>query len=114
MRASTSTNPARVPILAAVMGDFLNHLRDEAVQLADSDLPSQEEVRSVVGALANRLERLEQEVVGEVKPAPAAPEPHVPTELEKAEQELQAAQARVAALQAGDGVQGGSPAAPSA
>jgi hypothetical protein len=62
------------------MGELLQLLRDEAVNLADSELPSVEELRPVVGAIVNRLQRLEQEVVGELKPAPApAPAVEQPT-----------------------------------
>lgn len=81
------------------MSDLLQLLRDEAVTLVESDLPSSEELRSVVGALVNRVERFETQVVGELKPAPAVPEPSVPTELEQAQSELAAAQAKVAALE---------------
>jgi hypothetical protein len=52
---------------------LLELLRDEAVSLADAELPSLEELRPLVGAVVNRLERLEQELVGELKPAPVKP-----------------------------------------
>ena len=52
------------------MTDLLNLLRDEAVTLGESLLPSSDEVRPIVGALVNRLERLEKQVVGELVPAP--------------------------------------------
>jgi len=54
-----------------VSESLLQLLRDEAVTLAETQLPGIEELRPLVGAVVKRLERLEQEVVGELKPAPA-------------------------------------------
>lgn len=52
------------------VSELLNLLRDEAGNLLEADLPSGEELRSIVGAVIQRLERLETDLVGEVKPAP--------------------------------------------
>jgi hypothetical protein len=51
--------------------DLLTLLRDEAVTLGESLIPTQEETRAIVGALTQRLGRLEQQVLGELAPAPA-------------------------------------------
>lgn len=89
----------------ATMTNFLNLLRDEAAKLVDSDLPSNEEVRSVLGAVANRLARLEEKVVGELLPAPAPPaaaEPATtaPVDAASAQAAVQAAQDAQAAAEA--------------
>lgn len=53
------------------MPNLLTLLRDEAVSLVESELPSSEETRAIVGTLVKRLERLETQVLGELLPAPA-------------------------------------------
>ena len=52
------------------MADLLTLLRDEAGTLLEAALPSPDETRSLLAALVNRVERLELDVVGELKPAP--------------------------------------------
>lgn len=94
------------------MTDFTDVLRAEAAQLADQYLPSADEVRGFVGALANHVVALEdklRQALGDTTPAPAAtrapaaasaPDPH-DVELEQARAELEAAQAKVAQLTQG-------------
>lgn len=83
---------------------ILDQLREAAGQLAESDLPSPEELRSVVGALGQRLEAFEQKVLDGlgVDSKPAAPAPAEDAakaaQLQAAQAELEAAQARVAEL----------------
>ncbi|HET9721115.1 MAG TPA: hypothetical protein VFP55_13625 [Solirubrobacteraceae bacterium] len=52
------------------MTDLLNLLRDEANQLLEHELPTVNELRPIVGALAARLGRLEEKLVGDLEPAP--------------------------------------------
>lgn len=72
------------------MSDLLNVLREEALKLVESDLPSAEELQPVVGALIARVDQLEQHVLAKLEaavdgktvplpaptsaPSPAAPE----------------------------------------
>ena len=83
------------------MANLIDLIGEEAVTLADQDLPSSEQVRSYLGALIKRVGRLEQKVTGsdELEPAPAVEPPKQPTPLEQAENELAAAQAKVKALE---------------
>jgi hypothetical protein len=112
---------------------LLELLREEAVSLADAELPSVEELRPLFGAVVNRLERVEQKVIGELQPAPVKPpavdpavasqaavtdtpppvaEPVAPVEVTAAapppsvEEELAAAKQRVAELEAQQAPQG--------
>jgi hypothetical protein len=90
--------------------DILSLLRDEAVSLGESLLPTAEETRSIVGALAQRLARFEKQVLGELTPAPTPAAPVAPVDpaapaapaapAPSLDQQLADAQAQVAALEA--------------
>lgn len=56
------------------MPGLLDLLRQEAASLGEHDLPANEELRPIVGALVKRVERLELDQSGELAPAPDVPE----------------------------------------
>jgi hypothetical protein len=112
------------------MSDLLQKLRDEAVSLAEHDLPSTEELRPLFGALLNRLERAAKQgaeqllddaptpvavvhpsVANQVEgtapepPPPAAPvQGAVTVNDPELEAELAAAKARIAELESASSV----------
>lgn len=52
------------------MSELLSLLRDEALDLVETELPEVEQVRPVLGALVSRLERLADKIPGLLDPAP--------------------------------------------
>lgn len=51
------------------MSQILDELIDDAVALTESQLPSSDQVRTVLGALVHRFEKLETHVLGKAAPA---------------------------------------------
>lgn len=90
---------------------LLDELRSDAVALVDSQLPTSEELRSLVGALVSRLERVETHVFPDGAPQVDHAAEQRAAQRTQAEAELRAAQERLAALDADAGLASPPPAA---
>lgn len=102
MRAGTHVQKrSEARYVAAQMPEqLLNLLRDEAVTLNESETPGPAELSSLVGAIVKRLERLEQDVVGELKPAPAPELAPAPTVANSVQPDAPGSEAVIAQAQA--------------
>lgn len=83
---------------------LLQHLREQAVELLDNELPSTEELRPIVGALIKELEKAagvtpDADTATAAAVVEPAPEP-VPVVPPTPEEQLASAEAEIAALKA--------------